>query len=314
MQVDRPVGPTHIALVELPQLADAPVDIPQLAVAACGDGRGWRGAAILIRQSDESFVPLGSMRRPSLLGRTLSILPHAPAGLFDSRSSVEVEVYDADAVPPSATDAAMIDGANACMIGEELVQFGRVTQTGPRRFRLSRLLRGRRGTEHRTAGHAIGESFVLIERDRLLALDEVPMPIGRTLRIVAQGIGDALPVQAERTVDGRAVVPLSPSHIRVRGGAASGFSMSWTRRSRLGWVWQSGADIPFAEETEAYAVEIRAGDVILRSDIVATSGWDYASDAIAADLVLAGGMPLTFGVRQVGIHGAGPAATADLSI
>ena len=59
----------------------------------------------------------------------------------------------------SRIDAAPVGGANLAMLGEELIQFGTAEQTGPSTFRLSRLLRGRRGSEWAMAGHALGERF-----------------------------------------------------------------------------------------------------------------------------------------------------------
>ena len=41
---------------------------------------------------------------------------------------------------------------NLAAIGDELVQFGRAERIGPARWRLSRLLRGRRGTEWAVVG------------------------------------------------------------------------------------------------------------------------------------------------------------------
>ena len=46
-----------------------------------------------------------------------------------------------------AGDAALLAGANAAMLGAELIQFGRAEPLGQGRYRLSRLLRGRGGSD-----------------------------------------------------------------------------------------------------------------------------------------------------------------------
>jgi hypothetical protein len=56
---------------------------------------------------------------------------------------------------------AIMAGANLALIGDELIQFGRAEQLGPGLFRLSHLLRGRRGTEWAAAGHSVGDVFCL---------------------------------------------------------------------------------------------------------------------------------------------------------
>ncbi|HEX7871853.1 MAG TPA: phage tail protein [Sphingobium sp.] len=313
-QSDRPVGPTHLALVEVPQLFDSPVSAPQVLIAASGEHRGWRGAAILMQEEADSHTALGSVRRPAVMGETLSALPPGPSGLFDMRSSVEVRLWDGDAVLAPVSDAALIGGANLCLIGEELVQFGHVSQSGPRSYRLSRFLRGRRGSEHLMAGHAAGETMLMLDADRVLPLDAGRSVAGRSVRIVAQGTGDATPVEAVRTVDGRAMLPLSPVHLRCVADGSGARIVRWVRRSRLGWSWLDGADAPLGEETEAYGVEIRAGSDLLRSGVVSTPEWTYPADAIVADLALSGGHPLTLSVRQYGTFGAGPAAGLVLSL
>ncbi len=66
---------------------------------------------------------------------------------------------------------------------------------GDRRFRLSRLLRGRRGTEWAAGGHAAGEAFTLIEPDSLVVLEAPAGSIGGEARVLATGIGDDCPMR-----------------------------------------------------------------------------------------------------------------------
>ena len=312
-QPDRLVGATHLALIETPQLFDALADRPQLFVAASGGSSAWRGAAVLLRVEDGGYAPLGSVRRGPVMGQTLSVLERGTSLLFDDGASVEVQLFDADAVLAPASDAALLNGANACMIGEEVVQFGTASPSGPGQWRLGRLLRGRRGSEKRMAGHAVGETFLLLTADALLPVTDGRAVAGCLVEIAAQGLGDATPAEADRTVDGRALVPPSPVHLRLSGSAGEGVTARWIRRSRLGWGWIDGVDAPLAEEGEAYLVAIRAGDNLIRSEEIFAPVWSYSPGAIADDLVVADGTPLNLIVRQRGTHGLGSPALASLS-
>ncbi|CAN5121371.1 hypothetical protein BH10PLA2_BH10PLA2_00410 [soil metagenome] len=307
-QPDRLVGATHLALIETPHLFDGLVDRPQLYVAASGGSSAWRGAAVLLREEDGGYAPLGSVRRGPLMGEALSALEQGTSLLFDDATSVEVQFFDADSILAPASDAALLNGANACMIGEELLQFGIVSPSGPGRWRLGRLLRGRRGTEHWTAGHAVGDAFVLLTVDALLPIADGHAVAGRLLQVAAQGLGDSTPAEASRTADGRALVPPSPVHLRLTGSAAEGIAASWIRRSRLGWGWSDEAEAPLAEEGEAYLVAIRADDNLIRSEEIFSSVWSYSASAIAADILVAEGAPLGLEVRQRGTHGLGSPA------
>jgi hypothetical protein len=313
-QADNPVGPTHLALIELPQTSDTPTSAPQVAVAACGDGRAWRPAALFLREDAAGgFEDLGLSARAAALGVTASVLPDGPSTLFDGAASVVVVLYDGDQILAPANDAALLGGANACMVGGELMQFGTVQQLGPRTFRLGRLLRGRRGTERFRSAHVVGERFVLLRADSLFVLDGDVARAGRTITIAAQGIGDEGLVQESFSVSGQALLPLAPVHVRVIGSAAGGLSISWVRRSRLGWQWLDGSDAPLGEEREAYALEILAGEDPIRSVNADDSGWFYPATAIVDDLALAGG-PLSVRIRQRGTYGLGEAAAGVLPI
>src|SRR3546814_6313967 len=67
----------------------------------------------------------------------------------------------------SVSEAMLLAGANRAMIGNELVQFGGAEQLGPALWRLTRLLRGRAGTEV-AAAHGTGTPFVLLDDPALL--------------------------------------------------------------------------------------------------------------------------------------------------
>lgn len=314
-QPDRVVGPTHLLLVETPQLTDDRAETPQVFAAACGGSRAWRSAALLLRDAaDGSYEQIGAIRQAAIWGLTASALPQGSAFLIDMTSSVDVVLHDGDAMLAPASDAVLINGANACMIGNELLQFGRVDEIGPATYRLSRLLRGRRGTERHMAGHAADEPFILLQPDALFAVGGNHAVAGRTLEMAAQGIGDTSLVSVQRTVVGRALMPPSPVHLRVEGSAASGLEIGWIRRSRLGWAWNGGADVPLGEEQEAYLLEIVAGGDTLRSAVMGAPGWFYPSGAISADLAAAGAAGLSVQVRQRGTFGLGEPAVEALDL
>ena len=97
----------------------------------------------------------------------------------------------------------------------EVVQFGDAIPTGPGRFRLGRLLRGREGTEAAESGHLAGEWFVLIEPD---ALRVIPLPswsIGADVSIRETGPNGAPEVRA--TIGAEASRPLRGSSLVLDG-------------------------------------------------------------------------------------------------
>lgn len=160
----------------------------------------------------------------------------------------------------SRSDAAWAGGANLASLGDELIQFGHAEPLGERRFRLSRLLRGRRGTEWAMAAHGAGEAFCLIEAETIAAIDPPLAALGGEARLLATGIGDGPDgVIALRTISGEAVRPPSPVHLKAATLANGDIVIDWVRRSRRGWVWLDGGDAPLGEESEAYRLSLRGG-------------------------------------------------------
>jgi hypothetical protein len=256
-QADMVQGVTRLALLDLPSLGDTASDTPTLLIAAAGEGPGWRRATLIGSIDDgQSWETIGQTAAPAIMGTAVDALPDGTAYLIDETTSLDVTLLhdgmtlDGDALLGwSAT-------ANLALIGDELVQFGEATTIGPARYRLRRLLRGRRGSEWAMARHIAGERFVLIDPDALVAWPLPARAIGATLRVAATGIGDV----AEAAIDfaGRALLPPGPVAFRASTGGAD-LALRWTRRSRLGWAWIDGGDAPLGEQAERYRVTVTRG-------------------------------------------------------
>jgi hypothetical protein len=231
-----------------------------------------------------------------VLGRALDVLPAGGAALIDCAGSVEVELLHGDMWLESRSDEALASGANVALLGGELIQFGAAEALGGGRFRLSRLLRGRRGTEWAALLHQVGEPFALIEREAIALLELSAGTTGREVRVMAQGLGDgAMPPVEAITAQGRALEPASPVHLEERL-VGSDVAISWVRRSRSGWAWTEGGDAPLGEEREAYRLRIAAGDAE-RILVLEEPHFTYTAAAQTADGLLG---PLLIEVVQIG--------------
>lgn len=296
-QPDLLHGPTSLLLLDLPLSSEDPPSRPRLLAMAAGEEAGWRRAELSVSfDGGGSWIAAGTTAPPAVLGTALTAPDSAGAALLDQRNAVEVELLNDAMWLESRSDAALASGANLAVLGEELIQFGVAAPLGGRRFRLSRLLRGRRGTEWAAGLHSAGEPFALIEAESLAAV-EVPLgALGGEARLLATGLGDPEGVLALREVSGEAMRPPSPAHLRARRLANGDLALSWVRRSRSGWVWMSGIDTPLGEETEAYRLTL-AGEGFERSLTLASPAYLYTAAEQSAD-GLAG--PLAIEVVQLG--------------
>ena len=274
-QPDLTHGPTTLFLLELPVIGDAAPSAPLIVAAAAGEERGWRSAALAMSLDGSGWEPIGPTAAPAILGHARKVLGAAGSALIDLAGAVEVELLNDEMWLESRNDSGLAAGANAAVLGDELIQFGLAEPLGNRRFRLSRLLRGRRGTEWAASTHIAGELFVLMEADRLAPVGLTAGSVGVELSVMASGIGDVeAPPVSILNVDGRALQPPSPVHLRAEIMANGDIAISWVRRSRSGWAWLSGSDAPIGEEAEAYRL-VLTGTGFERTVNLATPGYTY---------------------------------------
>ena len=294
-------GATTLRLFDAPPLGDAAETAPRLLLAAAGAERGWRSAA-LEASSDggASWAPAGGTAPPAVLGTALGVLKPAGSTLFDRRNQLEIELLHEGMWLESRDDDALVAGENLAMVGDELIQFGDAAPVGPRRFRLSRLLRGRRGSEWAAFNHKAGDRFVLLDADSLVGLPMSVAQVGGVLEIAARGPGDReAPALASAAIGVEAVRPPSPVHFGARRRPDGTIRFFWTRRSRTGWAWISGVDAPLGEAQEGYRLAIDPGNGRTRTVEVGPVGFVYSAAQQAEDGVAAG-KPFVATVTQLG--------------
>jgi hypothetical protein len=267
---------------------------------------GWRGAALTSSfDGGASWQSQGQTAGAAVMGRALTALAPGASALIDSRSSVEVQLLNDEMWLEGRNDAALVAGANLALLGDELIQFGVAEPLGGGRFRLSRLLRGRSGTEWAGLAHAAGDPFLVIERQRLVAIEAPADMLGGEVRLMAQGIGDGTSgIIESRIVEGRALQPPSPVHLCAERGQGGDILISWVRRSRIGWSWLNEADTPLGEESERYRLSI-SGAGFERIIDLALPSYVYSAALQGEDGVTEA---LTVRVAQIGTRALSPAA------
>lgn len=272
----------------------------------------WRRAALLISLDDgQSWQEAGPTAAPAVLGSTRTGLGVASALIWDEANSLDVAVLHAGMALSSATPEAVLGGANAALVGDELLQFRTAAPLGEGIYRLSGLLRGRRGTEWAIQTHVAGESFVLIEQDSLAFLD---IPAGTAqVRVIAAGIADPEPSEQRQQHPGRGILPIAPVHIRANVLANGDTEIGWVRRGRAGWRWLDGVDAPLAEEVERYRVALTPGGGPERVFEQSDARYTYSAADPAADRAR-GAQTLRVEICQVGNFGLSRPAAITLSL
>ena len=280
--------PVRAVFLDLPLLTGDEVEhAPHLAVSASP----WPGAvAVYGSATDAGYEWNAVLRRPAVMGRTLGPLPAAEPGRWDRGPALRVELMRGTLA--SADPAAVLSGANAAAIGDgspdgwEVFQFAGATPVAPRMWDLSMRLRGQAGTDAAMpASWPKGSVFVALDgAPEQIALKRSARGLERHYRIgpASRPYDHASYFHRVAAFEGVGLRPYAPVHLRARRQGGD-LVVTWVRRTRIeGDGWGRG-DVPLGEAREAYAVQVRAGGLVIREATVDGPRWSYGAAERAAD-------------------------------
>lgn len=311
------VPDTVAHLLDLPPLRDAD-DAAGFYLAACAADTptAWRGMA-LYRSVDggATWGAYSAIAAPAAIGTATALGDFAGGNIFDELNTVTVTLY-AGGTLAGVTKTQVLAGANAALVGDELIQFRDATLVAANTYTLTGLLRGRAGTDWAMATHAEGDRFVVLAADTLRRVADASGDIGLERLFRAPSAGTLLADAANFafTDQGASLRPLAPVHLGGGRDAAGNLTLHWTRRARLGTAWRDNVDVALDEATEAYAVEIydNAFAALKRTLNVTAATAAYSAADQTSDF---GSPPASIGVRIYQLSarvGRGTAASAVL--
>lgn len=264
--VDRASGFVSLPVPQAPALAV--LDLPLLGaddvagrvkIAAASDP--WaESLALLQRQGPASFRAISAIRVPATMGVLIDPLQAGPLWRIDRANRFRVTLTAGTLSSVSVEE--MLAGANRAVIGNtesgfELIQFAQAVLVAEDTYEISGLLRGQSGSEPEMKPVAAqGSLFVLID-DTLVDGGTTANDIGRLLNWRAGPMSRDMADESYREISalykGRSLRPLRPVHCRMEQRAGD-MNFRWSRRTRLGGDSWELADVPLAEEREAYAL------------------------------------------------------------
>jgi len=296
-----------LAVAHLPPLPSDPAH-SRLAIAAYA--RPWPGA-VRIADADSGAV-LVELRRPAAIGVTTAPLGGGPIALWDRGGALEIELSSghlADVAEPSA-----LAGNNRVAVETdagawEVIGFVRSALISPRRYRLTRLLRGLEGTDAAVGPISAGRGVIVLDGNAaMLPVEAHQIGESRSLRCYA-GPADASGQVLAVSLEAHPALPLAPVHLQAARQDDGAIAFGWTRRSRAdgdGW----GMAEPLNEhQPERWRVQIFEGGTSVRIIETGSASAQYGLGEQEADFSGPAGA-FTFTVAQFSpALGAGHAAS-----
>jgi len=318
-------GTPDVVLLDLPQLReDQPAHRPFAAVHT----RPWPGAIAVYRSAaTDGFELLTTFGGRARIGVLAADFFSGPVSRFDLGNALVIDLFSGTL--ESVTDITLLGGANALAVetgaGQwEIVQAGAAELIAPGRYRLTRLLRGQRGTEGAVVDVVPTGARVVVLDPALAVLPiaeaDLGLPWNWRIGPVQRPVSDDTFVATSFTPEGAGLRPFSVAHIEQpwrTARSAGDLTIRWTRRSRslAADSWGLG-DAPLAEDSEAYEIDILDGSGVKRSLTTVTTTALYTAAQQTTDwgALLGPGQTLSIRIFQLSaLIGRGAAKSVTLT-
>ena len=302
-----PISDMHF--LDIPAL---PGDAPEAAImriAVTPDAQTWQGAAVFQETFERQYQQIAQTANAAIVGIVINHISAFSGGnVIDETSIIDV-VLQGEGELHSISYDALLRGGNMVIIGEECLQYQYAELIGAQRYRLSKLLRGRLGSQHAISQHIAGEAIVFLD-NTLIAYDVPYNDFNVTHDYKAVSIGATLgsAQEASFVYHAKALRPYAPVHLKATT-QNDDIIISWVRRDRLYGVWKDGSDIGLSEREERYSVDIISDDEVVHTVMTDTPYFRYTYNQQITDFG-AKVSQCTFKIAQIShLVGAGYAAT-----
>lgn len=266
-------GDTILHLLDLPPVSTSDGQSPVIHMAAAGATSAWSGAVIYV--SDDgggSYQEMAVVQALAVMGTVAALPGQGPTAFWDEVNSLNVMLAQPSMELESRSALAVLNGGNAALAGDEIIQFRDAILEVDGSYTLKGLLRGRRGTEYAMSSHTMDERFILLESGTLMARDTSFSNIGRSLLYKALSNGQTIGEVTGQAFTYRAhnLKPFFPVHLKAVRNGGGDITVSWVRRARLSGEWRDNVDVALDEASEAYELEILSGSDVIRTLAVGT--------------------------------------------
>jgi hypothetical protein len=263
-------GQPLVYLLDLPLLTGAePVHAGYIAAAQSP----WPGSLAVYQSPDVTGFQLQAVvNAASIIGETLTPLAAGPVSRLDYGTRLRVRIGAGQIA--SVSPLQLLAGANAAAVRHatgqwEVLQFSTATLVAAQTYELTGMLRGQAGTETAISSLLAAGAPLVVLTNSLTTVDltasQVGLPLNWRIGPAARDIGSPNYIAVTHAFSGLGARPLSPVHVRGERTGSGDIGLRWIRRTRSGgdnWISQ---DVPLAEDSERYEVDIMAGATVKRT-------------------------------------------------
>jgi hypothetical protein len=292
------IGQTLIEALDIHIISDRD-DSLGCYIAVSGQTQSWQGALIeLSIDGGANYIDSFTANSWTVMGHLVGTLGAGSPDVPDEGNSCEIYLPLQFASLNSASQAQMQSGANLCIIGNEMLQFGNAAETSTEgTWTIDYFFRGRKSTA--PVAHSDGERFVLLTRNSLYYIPAELSYLGRSITLRATSLnGDDTDVVTTTFVyTGQSQVERPVAYLSAYRDTSDDANISWQGIWKLGAGARVGAGVHWL----GYQITLTDGST--------TQVFNQLTDELVTSLAAFSG-PVTITVVQLnGLTGAGPATS-----
>jgi hypothetical protein len=272
--------PVGFIFIDICSLSDAYIDKAGYYAAAFSldPDRSFNGAFLY-----DDITNVLSFTSGATAGYAVDALGSANGYTWDRVNKVTVELCSGSL--ESVTVDECLAGANRTLIGDEIIGFQTATLTGTNTYELSNLIRGLGDTRDAIDSHEAKEGFLLLEASKLKfrTINNNQIGVEKSFKILSPGQSFDSVTAIAQTPNAYNLRPFAPCFIRGSRDGSGNLTIEWCRRTRSIVKLLTELPIPLSEETEAYEIDIMAGEDVLRTIEATEESCQYSAAQQTAD-------------------------------
>ena len=302
--VVRAIAATQLYLLDLPALRTSDLESGYYA-GACPSGEGrWPGATLNKSLDGTQYERVGDFTQRAIVGTATALGAWNGRYVLDETNTATVTV-NGELSSITDVDFQLDNTRNAFAIGIdgrwEILNALTCSLVSPGVYTLSRLVRGRRGSEWAAGLHEAGDRVVYLDTSlRRNSTDVTEIGLTRFWRAVTFGKSLSSASTIEFSNDGVCLEAFSPIRLEAARDGGNNITFTWTRRDRgaIRYGGPGGTYAPMSEAAEVYSIDILDGPDVVRT-ITATSETATYSAADQTSDGLTPGDPVSAVVYQL---------------
>jgi len=305
--ISEDIGDTLFKVLNIPTLYNEYISTEGMYIAVSGVLGGWSGCTLLSKSTNADDLTLdATVLGGTGIGLANNVLSDHTTNTWDITNSVTVS----STVELFERDDLITNGSNYILLGNEILQYATVVDTGNNIYTLSKLLRGRRGTEWATGTHSTGEVFVFLDQNAF-AFNTSSIGSNKYYTAISLNTTVVEPI-IQKYNTGTNLKPFSPAYVRYIRQNIEDIYVTWMRRSR--YIRGRFQTLPLSETIEDYNIDIYYLGEFLINYTTNDPNFTYTGTQQELDGVVTAGDRLELYISQISeIYGNGETTYLDVA-